>query len=80
MTEGKACLKSQVLSLLLKTPREGARQMSGGRLFKRRGAIAEKAQFLVLSFQASLSVRPLSHPSWLEQVVDLGGRRHSARY
>ena len=48
--------------------------MSGGRLFQRRGATAEKARFLVFSFQASLGVRLLSRPSRLNRVIrgDLG--------
>ena len=49
MTGGKAWLKSQVLSLLLKTLSEGARQISGDRLFQRQGATAKKARFLVFS-------------------------------
>ena len=69
MTGGKACLKSQVLRQLLKTPSEGARQISEGRLFQRRGTTAEKARFLVLSLRASLGVRPLNHPSWLWRVI-----------
>ena len=53
-----------------------------GKFFQRRGATAEKAQFLIPSFQTSLGVRPLSCPAWLERVTlaELGGRRCSARY
>ena len=60
MAGGKACPNSQVLSLFLKTPREGARRISTGKLFQWQGATAEKALFLVLSFWTSLSIRLLS--------------------
>ena len=77
LTEGKACIKSQVFKWFLKTPSEGARWISVGRLFHSRGDNAEKARFLVLSFQTSLGVRPLNRSSWLCRViqVDVGGRQ-----
>ena len=34
LAERKACLKSQIFNWLLKTPSEGARQISGGKLFQ----------------------------------------------
>ena len=66
---GKACLNSQVFIWHLKMPRERAMQISGGRLFQRGEATTEKAWFLVFSFQASLGVRLLSLPSWIEVVL-----------
>ena len=69
MAGGKACPNSQVLSFFLKTPREGARRISTGKLFQRRGATAEKALLLVLSFRTYLSVGSLRRPAWLEQVT-----------
>ena len=77
--EGKACLYIHVFSWFLKVPSEGAAQISGGRLFQSRGATAEKAQFLVLYFRASLGVRLLSLTSWLAWVtqVELVGSKRS---
>ena len=59
LTGRKACLNSHVFNWLFKTPSEGASRISFGRVFHSWGATAEKAQFLVFSFRASLSVRPL---------------------
>ena len=59
-------------------PSEGATRISGGKLFQRRGATAEKARFLFFSFWASLGVSLLSLTSWLAQVtrIDLGEHQH----
>ena len=72
--------KSQVFNWLLKTSSEGGRRITDGRLFQSRGATAEKARFLVLSFQASLGIRPLNHPSWLWRVIQVKVSDESENY
>ena len=56
--------KEQGLKCALKNVQCG--QIFVGGLLQRQGTTAVKAWFLVVSLRASLGVKSLSHPSWLD--------------
>ena len=82
LTEGKACLKSQVFKRLLKTPSEGARRISDEGRSIVEGPLPRRPGFLFFLSGPLSALGPSTVPPGCAKVirVDLGGRRRSAKF